>query len=83
MNGFKLPPREELGENNTNGLAGWTRQQAGRSVAAPTSSYRTRMLFPSEESKESKWSIIFPVLRFVLIQPPLNLREPLERSFNV
>jgi hypothetical protein len=41
------------------------------------------MLFPSEESKESKWSIIFPVLRFVLIQPPLNLREPLERSFNV
>jgi hypothetical protein len=41
------------------------------------------LLFPSEESKEDKWPIIFPVLRFVLIRPSLNLREPLERSFNV
>ena len=25
------------------------------------------LLFPSEESKDDKWPIIFPVLRFVLI----------------
>jgi hypothetical protein len=41
------------------------------------------LLFPSEESKDDKWPIIFPVLRFVLIRPSFNLREPLERSFNV
>jgi hypothetical protein len=51
---------------------------------------RENLLFPSEESKEDKWPIIcpvwrfvFPVVRFMLIQPPLNMREPLERSFNV
>jgi hypothetical protein len=39
-------------------------------------------LFPSEESKERKWAIVFSVST-ELIGAPRDLREPLERSFDV
>jgi hypothetical protein len=38
-------------------------------------------LSPSEESKEGKWSVIFPFLT-QLIETSRDFREPLERSFD-
>jgi hypothetical protein len=51
--------------------------------AATTMVPRLRLtLFPSEESKEGKWSVIFSLLAR-LIETSRDFREPLERSFDV